>query len=243
MHVARKGRWTSREHPTIMKAILKAKALILVPETAEETQSLAAWKASVMGHVFHVANDTGTGLFLRDLGRHEEACNEPINVSSRSVDPMAQLLSNFAPTPFDLDGRRYQSVESFWQGLKFDDAAERRRIASLDGAAARRAGEQKGYGSSIVYESHTITVGTWTHWELMERACWAKFTQNEDAKEALLATGSRPLTHQMRRDSHTIPGAIMAEIWMRIRRRLRTTQAMGDLGGSCADGRGDEPVS
>jgi predicted NAD-dependent protein-ADP-ribosyltransferase YbiA (DUF1768 family) len=55
----------------------------------------------------------------------------------------------------------------------------------------------------------------------MERACWAKFSQNEDAREALLTTGERPLAHVMRHDSTTIPGAIMAQIWMRIRRRLR----------------------
>jgi len=62
---------------------------------------------------------------------------------------------------------------------------------------------------------------------MMERACWAKFSQNEDARAALLATSPRPLTHVMRRDSMTIPGAIMAEIWMRLRARLRRAEAEG----------------
>jgi hypothetical protein len=55
----------------------------------------------------------------------------------------------------------------------------------------------------------------------MEQACRAKFSQNEEARTALLATGRRPLVHRMRRDSRTIPGVIMADIWMRIRDRLR----------------------
>jgi hypothetical protein len=55
----------------------------------------------------------------------------------------------------------------------------------------------------------------------MRRACEAKFTQNDDAREALLGTNDRPLTHKMRRDSRSIPGVIMAEIWMGIRARLR----------------------
>jgi predicted NAD-dependent protein-ADP-ribosyltransferase YbiA (DUF1768 family) len=55
----------------------------------------------------------------------------------------------------------------------------------------------------------------------MRRACRAKFAQNEHAREALLATGERPLVHQVPRDSRTIPGVIMAEIWMALRSELR----------------------
>ena len=86
--------------------------------------------------------------------------------------------------------------------------------------AAKRAGEEAIPAESFKYEGQKITPGTYAHWKLMERACWAKFTQNEEAREALLATGKRPLTHVMRRDSTTIPGAIMSEIWTRIRTRL-----------------------
>jgi predicted NAD-dependent protein-ADP-ribosyltransferase YbiA (DUF1768 family) len=51
----------------------------------------------------------------------------------------------------------------------------------------------------------------------MRRACEAKFAQHEGARTALLDTGERWLTHRVRKDSRTIPGAIMADIWMRIR--------------------------
>jgi hypothetical protein len=41
------------------------------------------------------------------------------------------------------------------------------------------------------------------------------------ARAALLSTCERPLQHPMRRDSEIIPGINMADIWMRIRNRLR----------------------
>ncbi len=59
------------------------------------------------------------------------------------------------------------------------------------------------------------------HWQLMRRACRAKFEQNAGARAALLGTGSRPLVHCIRPDSRTIPGVIMADIWMKLRTILR----------------------
>ena len=75
--------------------------------------------------------------------------------------------------------------------------------------------------ADLLREGQEILVGTWAHWQLMERACRAKFAQNREATDALLSTGDRPLTHVVRRDSRTIPGVIMAAIWMRIRKDLR----------------------
>jgi predicted NAD-dependent protein-ADP-ribosyltransferase YbiA (DUF1768 family) len=203
-----------------MKTILKGDLLIVVPEGDDEAQALAAWKALHDGHVLLVAANAGTGVALKDLGRREDACREPINVTSRSPDESVRLIGNFAATPFALDGRAYASVESFWQGLKFD-GLERRRVAELSGPAARHAGDEKGYGAKVSYEGSSIAVGTRDHWDLMERACRAKFAQNADARAALLATSDRPLVHRTRHDSRTIPGAIMAEIWMKLRSELQ----------------------
>jgi predicted NAD-dependent protein-ADP-ribosyltransferase YbiA (DUF1768 family) len=55
----------------------------------------------------------------------------------------------------------------------------------------------------------------------MKKACRAKFEQSAEANAALLATADRPLPHVVRHDSKTIPGVVMAEIWMRIRNDLR----------------------
>jgi hypothetical protein len=91
----------------------------------------------------------------------------------------------------------------------------------LEGARARAEGEKQGYGPAVTYNEQEIVVGKWAHRQLMKRACRAKFAQNPEAARALLATGDRPLTHAVRRDSTTIPGVIMAAIWTRIRKELR----------------------
>jgi predicted NAD-dependent protein-ADP-ribosyltransferase YbiA (DUF1768 family) len=208
-----------------MKVILKPGVLILVPETATETADLRSWKTATGGHVLFARQDAGEGAALMDIGAKPDACNEPIQVSSMVKDPAIKLIGNFADTPFIMDEREYASVESFWQSLKFADEADRRRIAALPGRQARGAGEASGYGATIIYADESIPVGAWRHWALMERACMAKFTQNDNARDALLATGRRPLQHKMRRDSRSIPGVIMADIWMKIRRRLRDDAA------------------
>jgi predicted NAD-dependent protein-ADP-ribosyltransferase YbiA (DUF1768 family) len=210
-----------------MRVLLKEDVLVLIPETSREEAEITTWKSSRGDQVFCLRASKNPSAELHQLGPRVEACREPINVVSDSVDPDARLISNFAATSFDLDGRHYRSVESFWQGLKFPDERDRARVAELEGPQARAEGERQGYGTTIAYGGQDIVVGTSAHWRLMERACRAKFEQNAEARAALLATGSRPLTHVVRRDSPTIPGAIMAQIWMRIRKRMKNSEANG----------------
>jgi predicted NAD-dependent protein-ADP-ribosyltransferase YbiA (DUF1768 family) len=206
-----------------MKVILKDSLIVLLAETTEETNALGLWKAAHRDHVLVARANHASGqqsLELHDLGERVEACREPINVVSNSTDPRARTISNLAETPFELDGRRYRSVESFWQGLKFRLDADRQRIAECEGPRALSEGRRQEYGKTVAYGDAEITVGTWEHWQLMERASRAKFEQNAEARAALLATGNRPLVHHVRRDSRSIPGVIMAQIWMRIRRQI-----------------------
>ncbi|MGQ0636045.1 MAG: hypothetical protein ACT4QC_15650 [Planctomycetaceae bacterium] len=212
-----------------MKVILKDRQLVFVPEDALETDELAAWKLLHAGHVLAVEHNEGTGASLVDLGDREIACREPINVTSGHADEAIRLIGNFATTPFVLDGQVYQSIEGFWQSLKFDEGRERREVAALDGPAAKRRGADRGYGQHVEYAGQPIAVGTTVHWDLMRRAVRAKFEQNALAREALLSTGDRPLEHRVRHDSRTIPGVIMADIWMRLRAELRKCEHSGQL--------------
>jgi predicted NAD-dependent protein-ADP-ribosyltransferase YbiA (DUF1768 family) len=204
-----------------MRALYKENCLVLIPDGEDEASMSAAWKQASAGHVFQLSHSNGTQLEFVDLGPAEQACRVPINISSASPDPEMRLIGNFAQTSFEMDGQTYQSVESFWQGLKFEKASERRRLAAMSGRDARAAGQAKGYGKTISYDGREIDIGSIEHWLLMERACSAKFDQNRSAREALLATGERPLQHKMRRDSRAIPGVVMADIWMKIRSRLQ----------------------
>ena len=58
----------------------------------------------------------------------------------------------------------------------------------------------------------------------MKRVCFAKFTQHEPAKHALLRTGQRPLTYRMLKDIRTIPVVIMADVWMQICNKLNAAK-------------------
>jgi len=203
-----------------VKIRLKNRLLVLTAENEEEARAAESWISTHADHVFVVNAQDQETFLLRDLGLRSEACREPIEVQSRSADEAVRLISNFAHTPFMLHGRQYASVEGFWQGLKFVDETDRKRLAQLHGSEAKRAGQQAPEAETFQYQGTRVRVGCYEHWELMSQACGAKFTQHDAARHALLSTGTRPLTHRMRRDSRTIPGVIMADIWMNIRARL-----------------------
>jgi hypothetical protein len=195
------------------------KDLVVVSPEENESEKLADWLRAHAGQMFRLEN-VGDGAVFHAIGPEDEACGKPINISSRSPMPL-KLVSNFAHTPFVLDDKEYASVEGFWQGLKFPQAADRLRLASLHGDEARDAGLSAAAGEAFDYAGRRIRTGTFEHWQLMERACIAKFERNSAARDALLSTGHRPITHRVDPDSRTIPGAIMAEIWTRIRDIVR----------------------
>ena len=207
---------------------LKQNLLVVTAESEQERESLVLWGGEVDGHIFRLTLQDAQTFRLTAIGPEAEARHEPINVTSRSTDPAIQLISNFAHTPFELDARRYASVEGFWQGLKFSDPERRREIASLHGKEAMRAGADAPQSTTFEYQGQTVRIGTFEHWRLMHLACRAKFTQHEASRNSLLGTGERPLAHITRNDSRTIPGVIMADIWMRIRYRLRHPIRMHD---------------
>jgi predicted NAD-dependent protein-ADP-ribosyltransferase YbiA (DUF1768 family) len=202
-----------------MKTLLQVNRLVLVPESEDEHVALSSWRARHNNLVFAVSPKATDGATLVALGPRADACREPINVTSRSPEPI-RLIANFAPTPFMLDGAHYACVEAFWQALRFPPD-ERGRVAAMDGATAKRESVRNPYGASVTYDGRAIPVGTYEHWQLMRRACKAKFEQNENARAALLGTGTRPLVHLVRPDSRTIPGVVMADIWMKLRAELR----------------------
>ncbi len=203
-----------------MRTILKDDVIVLAADREEDAVLLAAYASARAGDVFELSRAGESGIVLRRLGPRPDACREPIEISSRAANEAWRPISNFAHTPFELDGLPYASVEGFWQGLKFPGERARARVAALYGQAAKSAAAGL-EPRSLRYRGATVRYGTPEHWALMRRACEAKFTQNAAARAALLATGARPLTHVMRRDSRSIPGVVMSDIWMNVRKKLR----------------------
>ena len=154
----------------------------------------------------------------------------PINIVSSAEGP-EHLLSNFAHTPFELDGIRFESVEGLLQGLKEEDPEKQLRIFGKHGFQAKRAGT-KARNQNVWTENTVWLQGTSIEFPsdqydgLIERAIRAKFEQNEDAREALGATGDRPLIHDTGRAESprtSLPSEKFLEILTRLRAELRST--------------------
>ena len=132
------------------------------------------------------------------------------------------LLSNFAPTPFTFRGRRYASLEGFWQMMKYPENTDdpratfpglhwdctREQVAQLTAFAARRAGDsaernmaQMGIGW-VSFEGRRMeyrATGESEFYKLIVAATHEKVRQNPAVQKVLLATGNlilKPDHHQ-----------------------------------------------
>jgi predicted NAD-dependent protein-ADP-ribosyltransferase YbiA (DUF1768 family)/uncharacterized protein YkuJ len=194
-------------------------SIVLLPESESERQLITSLAQANENQIFQLQKEEQSISFVH-LGSRENACNIAINILYSSESDSVKLISNLGHTPFLMDNTQYESVEAFWQSLKFEKQ-ERGAIAKLFGKEAKKIGNRVKYKKHIRYNDQKIRVGSPEHWDLMRMACLHKFTQNQLAQKALLETGIRPLYHKPRKDSKTIPGPIMAGIWMDIRSQLR----------------------
>lgn len=206
-----------------MKLSFRDDVIRLAAETPEE-EAICARLGAADGHVFKLHAVSESGLVLSAIGPEDDARRAPLNILHR-IEPAFAPISNLAHTPFTFDDLAYASIEGFWQGLKIPDLEQRLAMAMLSGGEAKGRGGALAWAPMFDYGGMAIVTGSPEHWALMRNARFAKFTQNSDARQALLATGERWLTHKVRKDSRTIPGAIMADMWMRIRSRLKERAA------------------
>jgi hypothetical protein len=207
-----------------MRALVKGEQVVVIADGESAREALEARLAGWDGHAFR-GHRSGGALVLRHIGPFDDVFQTPLNVTSMHPDPAVRLISNFAPTAFELDGEAYASVEGFWQSLKATHPGDRVRIAGLSGGEARAAGQALDPPACVSFRGQSIGWGRPEHWDLMRLACRAKFTQVAEARAALLATRPRPLTHRTRRDSRSIPGVIMAGIWSQLRDELAIEEA------------------
>jgi predicted NAD-dependent protein-ADP-ribosyltransferase YbiA (DUF1768 family) len=154
------------------------------------------------------------------------------------------LLSNFAPTPFIYRGKRYASLEGFWQMMLYPESPddERGRFPGLkweftrDQVAQLTSFDAKGAGTLAEANMKTMHIDWLTfegkrmpyrpaqpgeHYRLIVEATWEKVRQNPEVKRVLRATGDL----QLKPDHHQEPHAPAAwhyhDILMKIRTQLR----------------------
>ena len=160
------------------------------------------------------------------INLNAEAAIERPRVNVISASETTGLISNFATTPFELDGNSFASIEGFVQFIKYPPTYEGRdEIAQMVGAQARRAGHainsenfaKLDAGESVViyWQDQEIPYRSEAHFDLIERAIRAKFAANPAAAAQLLQTGDAVLHHDTGHpeNPHT---SLPAEVFCRI---------------------------
>jgi predicted NAD-dependent protein-ADP-ribosyltransferase YbiA (DUF1768 family) len=150
-------------------------------------------------------------------------------------------LSNFAATPFEFHGKKYASLEGFWQAMKYpENAADprakaewkytREQVTQMTGFEAKHAGDEgsanmKQLGITWVsfegrrFEYRPKAPGE--HYRLIVEATRAKVDQNPEVKRVLLATGTLALRPDHRQESGAPAAWRYYDILMQIRTDLQ----------------------
>ena len=151
------------------------------------------------------------------------------------------LLSNFAATPFTFRGKKYASLEGFWQMMLYPESDDdprakfpglrweytRDQVAQLTSFEAKKAG-------TLAEENMTQMGVSWVsfegkqfeyrpampgeHYRLIVAATWEKVRQNPEVKKVLLATGDL----RLKPDHHQEPNAPAAWRYFEILTDIRT---------------------
>ena len=154
------------------------------------------------------------------------------------------ILSNFAATPFTLHGKRYASVEGFWQMMLYPEGPDDPRSRSpgirwqhtREEVAAMTAFEAKDAGTAAEENMRRLGID-WVsfegrrfpyrskqqgeHYRLILAAMRAKLEQNPEVRRILLSTGDLILRPDHVEEHDPPPEWQYFRIWMDLRSELR----------------------
>jgi predicted NAD-dependent protein-ADP-ribosyltransferase YbiA (DUF1768 family) len=154
------------------------------------------------------------------------------------------LLSNFAATPFTFRGKRYASLEGFWQMMLYPEGPEdprarfpglewphtREQVAQMTAFEAKHAGtlaegnmEKMGIGW-VTFEGRRIAyrpARPGRHYDLILAATREKVRQNPGVGRVLLATGDLVLKPDHHEEADARAAWRYCDILMRIRAELQ----------------------
>lgn len=149
--------------------------------------------------------------------------NNTLNVYSRSDEEIGRLMSNFAPTPFTMDGVEYASVEGFYVSLLFLEDEKRDKVRKLYGVVVKNMGK-KSKLTETCYNGETFALGSDKHVELIKRAIRAKLEAHPAIATAFVATSPRPIVHDCGHpepEDTVFPASVFVRILMELREEFK----------------------
>jgi predicted NAD-dependent protein-ADP-ribosyltransferase YbiA (DUF1768 family) len=158
------------------------------------------------------------------------------------------ILSNFAATPFTLYGKRYASVEGFWQMMLYPEgpsdprakfpgitwAHTRAEVAQMTAFDAKNAGElgeknMRAMGIDwVTFDQKRMkywSLEKGEHYRIIVAAMRAKLEQNPKVKEILLSTGTLNLLPDHYQEGDPPAEWRYYKIWMELRTELTAAPA------------------
>jgi predicted NAD-dependent protein-ADP-ribosyltransferase YbiA (DUF1768 family) len=250
-----------RQNSSVRELLLSTGGLILLPDNYDSLRDLPAWRYfDIYSEIRAILREGGT---QPPSSRYPPQWWTPLPEEGKpdwEILPQAAkpgevilskrhelgILSNFASTPFTLDGRRYGSVEGFWQMMLYpEDASDpralypgaewkysRAEVAAMTGFEAKAAGElaeatmaRMGIdwvsydGEGMPYRSPEPG----RHHELILEAMKAKLAQNPAVAEILRSTGDLVLLPDHIQERDAPPEWLYNRIWMELRDGLPLT--------------------
>ncbi len=153
-------------------------------------------------------------------------------------------LSNFWHTPFNFRGKRYNSIEGFWQAMFYPESPDdpRAKFPGLEWPYSREFVSQmeshEAFAAGMIGFNNMRAMGVnyvtldgqryeyWTtekneHYALVVEATWSKMNQNPRVREVLMSTGDLKLRADHYEPADAPPSWRYYQIWMDIRDQLR----------------------
>jgi len=157
-------------------------------------------------------NRAGSEFPGRGAGEYMPASAEHLFVPLSKIPNWRRALSNFAESPFILDGRTWFSVEHYYQGSKFRKqnrdfyaqfSLDSGSDIAKDPLIAKAAGSKSGTFKGRLYRPKAVAVdsdffSSGQSQQSVADAMEAKFRQNSDMKQILLTTLNAQLYHFQR---------------------------------------------
>jgi predicted NAD-dependent protein-ADP-ribosyltransferase YbiA (DUF1768 family) len=150
-----------------------------------------------------------------------------IDIGSEEAFPAGEL-SNFTARSFTFRGIICASMEGLLQSLKSSSIEEQIHICTLVGKDAKRTGRKSRWkeNQTLYWQGEAIDRHSDEYQQLIDEAFDALYTQNKDARMALLASGNAVLTHSVGKNDPNQTVLTEYEFCsrlMQIRNRLKAT--------------------